>query len=804
MRAIASFMKSSARLGSVPARTHGRILRGTTLYTGPSRSCVIRPRTAGPYEAGNLKAFIHTTRQTYAETFKHTNRLASEKSPYLLQHAHNPVEWYPWGEEAFRKAKVENKPIFLSIGYSTCHWCHVMEHESFQNEETAKFMNEHFINIKVDREENPGVDKLYMTYVQLLSGRGGWPLSAFLTPQLEPFFGGTYFPPGDQYGTPGFRTLLERIVEIWEAAPDKLRDDAQKNMGQLREYFESRSTGTEDAASLLNPKGLVDATYKHFEKAFDHEHGGFTDAPKFPTPVQLEFLFDFYGYNKTNQTHAKDAQTALEMALFSLKKIAMGGIRDHIGSGFHRYSTDKYWHVPHFEKMLYDQAQLLTSYVTAYQITKDDGYANVAKDIIRYVSRDLQHSGGGFYSAEDADSYPENDKSKKLEGAFYVWEAKDLKRILGDRDAEIFGQYYGVKNDGNVNPALDPHGELKNQNVLAEHMPLDDLANKFGITVEETASVIDNARKKLWNYREERRPKPHCDDKILTSWNGLMISGLAVAGQAFRDQGALDLAIDAANFIHKELYDANDHSLLRTYREGPSTIAGCVDDYCFMIQGLLDLYQATFEEKWVRWAYDLQQKQNELFYDQTHGGFFNVAQNDKNVLVRIKDGNVFIKCSNKSAKHNVMIEQDGAEPSANAVSLGNLVRLGTLLEQEEYVNMARRTIGSFSASITQFPHAMPALLRSFMLMVNGIKQIVLTGHDDAKVEPFVKVVSENFMPNKLVARAKDKNGIVAKMNPVIAQLALEPDALAYVCENFSCGLPIVSAEQLRIKIADKE
>ncbi|CDS12674.1 hypothetical protein LRAMOSA04860 [Lichtheimia ramosa] len=692
------------------------------------------------------------------------------------------VDWYPWGEQAIQKAKTENKPIFLSIGYSTCHWCHVMEHESFENEETAKFMNEHFVNIKVDREENPAVDKLYMTYVQLLTGRGGWPLSVFLTPELEPFFGGTYFPPGDQYGSPGFRTLLARISEIWEAAPDKLREDAQGTMAQMKNYFESKVAGD---GNDLDPATLIKTAFEHFNSSFDAEYGGFTPAPKFPTPVQLGFLFDYYGYFAKDPVHGDNAKQALDMALFTLNKIAMGGIHDHVGSGFHRYSTDKFWHVPHFEKMLYDQAQLLSAYVTAYKISRDDGYANVARDIIQYVARDLQHPAGGFYSAEDADSYPEEDPSKKMEGAFYVWEDEKLDEILDPKEAKVFKRYYGVTKNGNVNPALDPQGELEDQNVLAEEMPVADVAKEFNLAVDEAEELLKLAKEKLWNYREEKRAKPHCDDKILTSWNGLMISGLALAAQTFKDKPTLDLAIKAADFIHKELYDSQAHVLRRSYRDGPSNIAGCLDDYSYLIQGLLHLYEATFDEKWVQWAYDLQQKQNELFYDKEKGGFYNISQDDKSIPIRIKD------------------EQDGAEPSANSVTLGNLVRLGTLLEQEEYVTMARKTVGSFSTSFSRFPYAMPALLGSFMLMVNGIKQIVLTGHDEKELEPFIRVVSENFMPNKLVACAK-KDGIIAEKNPIIAQLSLEPTTQAYVCENFSCGLPIQSADQLQKKIVDKQ
>ncbi|KAI7852213.1 hypothetical protein BDC45DRAFT_513720 [Circinella umbellata] len=788
MRFIAS------RLRSIPLTTH---LRASTKCT-PTRALLYtrdipRSFTTQSFRTSTLLTQqsvkghsssicqFHTSRVNSAAIPKFTNRLVNEKSPYLLQHAHNPVDWYPWGKEAFDKAIKENKPIFLSIGYSTCHWCHVMEHESFQNEETANFMNEHFVNIKVDREENPAVDKLYMTYIQLISGRGGWPMSVFLTPELSPFFGGTYFPPGDQYGTPGFRTLLQRVSEVWESAEDKVREDAESTISQLRSYASSKPLDVENSASMIHPEYIVSAAYQHFNKEFDTEQGGFTGAPKFPTPVQFQFLFEYFAYNQKSKNESENAQKALDMALFTLKKIAMGGIRDHVGSGFHRYSTDKYWHVPHFEKMLYDQAQLLSAYTSAYLISKDQGFANVAKDIIHYVSTDLKNPAGGFYSAEDADSLPTSRSSKKLEGAFYVWEMEQLEDILGSKSAKVFNKYYGVQKDGNVDPAQDPQNELMMQNVLAEEESVDNVAKELGMTAEEVSSILEESKSKLKKFRDENRPKPHCDDKILTSWNGLMISGLAQAANAFQDKEILNLAVHAADFIHKELYESKTGTLLRSYRSGPSDIEGFLDDYSYMIQGLLDLYEATYEEKWISWAYDLQEKQNELFYDNESGGFFNVQANDKSILVRLKD------------------EQDGAEPSANAVSLRNLVRLGTILEQEDYVVKARNTIGSFANSVSKYPFAMPSLLGSFLLMVNGVKQIVLTGKDEKELEPFKKIVSQTFVPNKVSVQAKE-GGLIAEKNPIVAQLASNDKAAAYVCENFTCGLPVEDINEFRAKI----
>ncbi|KAI8391400.1 spermatogenesis-associated protein 20 [Radiomyces spectabilis] len=730
----------------------------------------------------SLPSSHYATQLRYSSTaHKYTNRLVYEKSPYLLQHAHNPVDWYPWGEKAFAKAKAENKPIFLSIGYSTCHWCHVMEHESFENEEIAKIMNDSFVNVKVDREENPGVDKFYMTYVLLTAGRGGWPMSVFLTPDLAPFFGATYFPPEDRQGMAGFKTLLKRVASTWLTSPDKLRDNGEETVRQLRDYIASGASSSPD---VIPPTVPQDA-YKNYSETFDQEYGGFAEAPKFPQPVQLNFLLNYYGYLPQKERHTDNAKKALDMALFTLKRIAAGGIHDHVGGGFHRYSTDKYWHVPHFEKMLYDQAQLLSSYSMAYQITKDPAFAETAKDIVNYVTRDLQHPEGGFYSAEDADSLPTKDAKKKLEGAFCVWEASELESILGKENADIFSRHYGVQEHGNVNPMQDPHNELEGKNVLTEEYSLDESAKAANTTPEKIAHILEDCRNKLWKHRQQARPKPHLDDKILTSWNGLMISGLAQAGVALNDPTMLTAATNAASFIMNQLYDKETNILLRSYREGPSSIEGFLDDYSFMTQALIDLYEATFDEKWIQWAYDLQEKQNELFYDEDHGGYFSVQEKDKSILVRLKE------------------EQDGAEPSPNGVSLKNLIRLGTLLEDQSYVTKAQDTLAAFNVAVTRFPYAVPSLVTDFQLMTHGTKQIVLAGSSqDKNMKTFEKLVSQVFMPNKIIAKAQ-KGGFLSEKNATIAQIANNQDSnkpRAYVCQNFTCGLPIDNVDQLRKEI----
>src|SRR6202162_5852631 len=451
----------------------------------------------------------------------HTNRLAQEKSPYLLQHAHNPVDWYPWGEEAFAKARRENKPIFLSIGYSTCHWCHVMAHESFESEEVAGIMNREFVNIKVDREERPDVDRVYMTFVQATTGSGGWPMSVWLTPNLQPFVGGTYFPPDDRYGQPGFRKVLERIAAAWKQDHEKIVDQSSKIISALRES----QTAPPAAADKIDIK-ILETAYEQFARSYDAGEGGFSNAPEFPRPVTLNFLSRFYARDPSSAS----GKRALEMNLFTLRKMAAGGMHDHLGGGFHRYSVDTYWHVPHFEKMLYDQAQLAVAYLEAFKIPREPLFEEVARDTLDYVHRDMTAREGGFFSAEDADSVipvvvaggRDPGQSRKSEGAFYVWTKKELDAVLGS-SAEIFNYHYGVKPDGNVPPAADPHAEFTGKNILIELQTVAETAKHFKKEQAEVRELLANSRVTLLALRATR-PRPHLDDKIITAWNGLMIS----------------------------------------------------------------------------------------------------------------------------------------------------------------------------------------------------------------------------------------------------------------------------------------
>src|SRR5471030_647765 len=470
------------------------------------------------------------------------NRLAREKSPYLLQHAHNPVDWFPWGGEAFAKARAENKPIFLSVGYSTCHWCHVMEHESFESAAIAAFLNEHFVSIKVDREERPDVDQVYMTFVQATTGHGGWPMSVWLTPELRPFTGGTYFPPTDAPGRPGFITVLRRIAELWKSDRKQIEEKAHSLLSALRE---AETEVVAPGADEWDVAQTVQLGLSQYTRMFDSTHGGFGGAPKFPRPANLQFLLHLAA--KKNPS-PQEGETARGMALYTLRKMAAGGMHDHLGGGFHRYSVDAEWHVPHFEKMLYDQAQLAQVYLTAYQISEDTDFARVARNILQYVTHDLTSPEGGFFSAEDADSLPKTGASQKSEGAFYIWTHDEIREVLGEDLAGEFCAAYGVEPDGNVSAGSDPHGELEGVNVLIQRLTLTEAAAHFQRPLENMERRLNDARAALL-ARRGLRPRPHLDDKILTAWNGLMIGAFARAAQVLGNNSYLVTAQRAAAFL---------------------------------------------------------------------------------------------------------------------------------------------------------------------------------------------------------------------------------------------------------------
>jgi len=704
---------------------------------------------------------------------EHTNRLGREKSPYLLQHAHNPVDWYPWGEEAFEKARREKKPIFLSIGYSTCHWCHVMERESFENEEVATLMNSRFVNIKVDREERPDVDRVYMTFVQATTGGGGWPLNVWLTPGLKPFVGGTYFPPEDRYGQPSFRKVLLRISEAWEKDRTKITESGNQIVTAL-----ARSANTAPEGTGKVDAKLIDAAYQQIARGYDAREGGFGGAPKFPRPVTLNFLFHVYNRSAPD-SDVGDA--TLGMALLTLRKMAAGGMHDQLGGGFHRYSVDASWRVPHFEKMLYDQAQLASAYLDAYQITGDLRYEAIARDTLEYVRRDLTDPAGGFYSAEDADSLTTADATEKAEGAFYAWTKQEIDEALGEY-AELFDYLYGVEADGNALEGSDPQGEFRGKNILYERQTFAETAKHFGKSELDVDESMRYRRATLLELRA-KRPRPHLDDKIITAWNGLMISAFARAAQVLGDTAYLEAATRAAEFVRAKLCDAKAHTLRRSYRDGPADIAGFAEDYAFYIQGLLDLYETSFDSQWLQLAEQLQVTQDRLFWDDKNGGYFTSTGDDPNILLRMREDN------------------DNAEPAASSIAARNLLRLAQIRDAKELRTRGQKTIEAFSAALHHFPSALPQMLVALDFSLTKPKQIIVAGEPDATdTRELLDEVRRHYLPNTIVLLADGGAGqefLAGKLEEVKEMKPIDGKAAAYVCENFTCKAPVTSPEELR-------
>jgi uncharacterized protein YyaL (SSP411 family) len=692
-----------------------------------------------------------------------TNRLSGEKSPYLLQHAHNPVDWYPWGAEAFEKARREDKPIFLSIGYSTCHWCHVMERESFESAEIAEVLNRDFVPVKVDREERPDVDRIYMMFVQATSGGGGWPMSVFLTPELKPFFGGTYFPPDNRYGRPGFRYILEQLANAWGRDRAKIERSSSEILEQLRQYTEGRSGSDELSGRAL------DSGYFVFRRIFDTRLGGFGGAPKFPRPSVLNFLLRYH-------KHANNEE-ALEMVLLTLREMAKGGMNDQLGGGFHRYSVDANWFVPHFEKMLYDQAQLAISYIEAYQITGDDLYAGVARDIFEYVLRDMTSPDGGFFSAEDADSVidPAN-PHEKGEGAFYIWSYQELEESLG-RDVEWFSHMFGVERDGNVHS--DPHGEFTGKNILYQAHTIEETASRFDMSVEEIAAGLDRARRKLMEIRN-RRIRPHLDDKVLTAWNGLMISAFAKGAQALGEKRYYEAARRAADFIIARMRSGG--VLLRRHREGEAAIPGFLDDYAFFVQALLDLYETGFDLGDLDLAIELAERQIELFMDSINGGFFSTQAGESDLVLRLKD------------------DYDGAEPSGNSVAALNLLRLAQITGRADFEQAARSTLKAFAGRLAQSPETVPQLLVAHLFAHSTPKQVVVAGdRNSEETKAMLRYAGRRFVLNRvmLLVDSDESRARLGSYVPAIQGMSpVDGKAAVYVCENYMCQLPVTDVEAL--------
>ncbi len=724
------------------------------------------------------------------------NRLAAEKSPYLRQHADNPVDWYPWGDEALEKAQREQKPIFLSIGYSTCHWCHVMAHESFENAGVAEALNRDFVAVKVDREERPDLDRVYMTYVQQTTGHGGWPMSVWLTPTAKPFYGGTYFAPDDRHGRPGFVAVLNAIARHWQEDREKILTGADEVVKALQRY--ATEGGSQEAPTEEAPAPLHEAAGDAFEKCFqylfeahDEQWGGFGGAPKFPRASVINFLF------RTAALQGAQSElgvSAVKMASRTLQKMAEGGLHDHVGGGFHRYSVDDQWFVPHFEKMLYDQAQIALNYLEARQATGREVFAWIARGIFDYVRTDLTSPRGGFYSAEDADSAPpeaapsdkdqgtSDKKPQHAEGAFYVWTKDEIDLLLG-ADAAFFCAHFGVKAEGNV--AHDPQGEFTGKNILMQRQSLGATAKEFELDIEAASQTLLHCLEKLRKVRS-RRPRPHLDDKIITAWNGLMISALSKGTQVLGEPVHLATATRAAEFIEHELFDSSTGILYRSWREGRGNIEGFAEDYAYLIQGLVDLYETGFEIRWLQWAVKLQAKMDELFWDVERGGYFNSRASDPTVIVRLKE------------------DYDGAEPASNSVAALNLLRLDWMLDLAGARDKALKTIEGLRSQWSRVPQALPQLLCALELALTDPRTVVLAGEPGAAdFQALVGVLHEKLGLRRALLCADGGEGQqwMAGRRPYLAEMkSIRGGTVAYVCENFSCQRPITSVDELRAKV----
>ncbi|XP_057461629.1 uncharacterized protein LOC130751906 [Actinidia eriantha] len=748
---------------------------------------------------------------TSEKTHKYTNRLAAEHSPYLLQHAHNPVNWYPWGEEAFGEARKRDVPIFLSIGYSTCHWCHVMEVESFEDEGVAKLLNDWFVSIKVDREERPDVDKVYMTYVQALYGGGGWPLSVFLSPDLKPLMGGTYFPPDDNYGRPGFKTVLRKVKEAWENKRDVLVKSGAFAIEQLSEALSASANSNRLADGL--PRKALELCAEQLAGTYDSNFGGFGSAPKFPRPVEIQLML-YHSKKLEEAGNLGAAKEDLQMVLYSLQCMARGGIHDHIGGGFHRYSVDECWHVPHFEKMLYDQGQLANVYLDAFSITKDVYYSCVSRDILDYLRRDMIGLSGEIFSAEDADSAESEGATRKKEGAFYVWTSREIENTVGEH-ATPFKEHYYIKPSGNcdLSKMSDTHNEFKGKNVLIERNSTDAMASKFGMPVENYVDILGACRRKLFNVRSTR-PRPHLDDKVIVSWNGLAISSFARASKILKSEPEgtkfnfpiagsdpkeyMEVAEKAASFIRKQLYNQQTRRLQHSYRNGPSKAPGFLDDYAFLISGLLDIYEYGGGIFWLVWAIELQDIQDELFLDKKGGGYFNTAGEDPSVLLRVKE------------------DHDGAEPSGNSVSVINLVRLASMVagsRSDRYRKNAEHLLAVFETRLKDMAMAVPLMCcAADMLSVPSHKQVVLVGPKSSEeFEKMLAAAHASYDPSKTVIHVDptddEELGFWEENNSNIATMAKNSftadKVVALVCQNFTCSPAISDPRALAALLSKK-
>ena len=690
------------------------------------------------------------------------NRLADEQSPYLRQHQDNPVDWYPWGEKAFAKARAEDKPIFLSIGYSTCHWCHVMERESFEDEEVAALLNDGYVAIKVDREERPDVDSIYMDVCQMMRGQGGWPLTVLLTPDRKPFFAATYLPKEGRFQQTGLMDLLPRVRSLWQNDRDKLLDDAEEVTDLLRRSMEGQEDGDAPGPELL------DEAARQLARQFDRTHGGFGSAPKFPAPHNLLFLLRHW--------HRTGEGRALGMVTETLDQMRLGGLFDQVGYGFHRYSTDPQWTLPHFEKMLYDQAMHVLAYTEAFQVTGEARYETTARETLTYVLRDLRAPEGGFYSAEDADS--ENEEGEMEEGAFYVWSTNEVRDLLEPDLAELVIDVYNMSQEGNYQD--ESTGKRTGKNVLHLDRSLAEEAERRGMDEEVLRERLDTARNALFGARDDR-PRPGLDDKVLTDWNGLMVASLATAARAFDEPEYERVAVDAAEFLADTMHNAKGR-LLHRYRNGEAGIRATLDDYAYLTWGLLELYETTFDPRWLRAARDHMDACLDRFWDADAGGFYLTPDDGETLIVRPKEAS------------------DGARPSGNSVQLMNLLRLARFTGRTAYEDKAAALSRWTGADVHSRPTGFTALLMGLHWALGRPREVVVAGAADADdTTALIEVMRDAYSPTTVTLhRPPGDAPEITELAPfTAAQPPLNEGAAAYVCRDFQCEAPTTDPARLR-------
>ena len=681
---------------------------------------------------------------------KHTNALINEASPYLLQHAHNPVNWYPWGEEALAKARAEDKPILLSIGYSACHWCHVMERESFENEAIAKLMNENFVNIKVDREERPDLDQIYMNAVQMMTGHGGWPMTMFLTPDGIPFYGGTYFPPEDRYNMPGFPRVLISVADAYRSQPDQVAHTSTAILGELRRV------GLATPSREMLTTDLLDSSYRRIVASYDRANGGFGNAPKFPPAMTLEFLMHLHYRNGSSES--------LEMVDDTCRKMAEGGMYDQLGGGFHRYSTDARWLVPHFEKMLYDNALLSRVYLHLYQLTKSDFARRIAEETLDYVMREMTDASGGFYSTQDADSEGE-------EGKFFVWTKDEVVDALGSKDAEVFSDYFDVTEAGN----------FEGRNILHVNATIEDVSARHDISTDQARAIIECGRKMLFDIRE-RRIKPARDEKILTAWNGLMLASFAEASAILGRDDYRNVAESNAEFLLTNL--SRDGLLLRTYKDGEAKLNAYLEDYACLIEGLVSLFEATGTLKWLQHAVVLTDKVIEEFWDDQDGGFFFTGKSHEQLIVRSKDF------------------MDNATPSGNSVAAFALERLGLLTGNEGYKRHATTILRLLADQIRRYPSAFSWALCAVDFYLSTPKEIAIVGPQPGpELDEFVRIAWQTYLPNRVIVCSGGDPQEEQTLIPLLEGRVPTKRPRAYVCEAYTCQTPAETPAELAAQLS---